>query len=315
MKKMKLLGLLLLTTISATMPVYANEYVDSTYSVDYENAETIDNKTKVYVTQSSEFSVTIPKTIILNGNKNSEKSGLYEVTVTGDIAGDEIINVVPDNTFLMSQSGKDDVTATIQQDKTEWKYNEFSTTAQGKITANDITAGSWEGEFYFDIFRSIETNEVLSATNLPAGIYNDDVILADWDSLDVNLAGYTEATTALTDGTSFFNVLSQYDNIDTVILPYGITAINERTFYNVQQNINVMIPDGVTYIAKNAFNGSGVHTIYVPVTVTKLDAYALSNNVNPLSVQYEGTEEQWSNITGVTSLGNRDVTVTYNVER
>ena len=71
--------------------------------------------TDVYFNQDSSFSVTIPKTVVLD----SQKTSAYTVTVTGDISSDETINVTPDSTFLMkgqsANNTKADVEATVIQ--------------------------------------------------------------------------------------------------------------------------------------------------------------------------------------------------------
>ena len=44
---------------------------------------------------------------------------------------------------------KDDVEATVTQNKTEWKFNEFETIGNGLISAEGLTSGNWQGSFYF----------------------------------------------------------------------------------------------------------------------------------------------------------------------
>ena len=58
--------------------------------------------------------------------------------------------------FALSSTNLKDVTATIEQDKTEWSYDqilndEFKIIGNGEIDAKDITAGSWNGNFNFNI--------------------------------------------------------------------------------------------------------------------------------------------------------------------
>ena len=75
----------------------------------------------VYATQGTSFNVTIPKTLILDGTNGS---GAYTVSVKGNIAGSDVIKVVPDSTFKMSQSGKRDIDTAITQSKTEFTYGD-----------------------------------------------------------------------------------------------------------------------------------------------------------------------------------------------
>ena len=115
----------------------------------------------VYAEVGSEFKVTIPKHIVLDG---VTKTGAYTVSVTGDIAGDEYISVIPDATFAMTQSGKADVTATVSQAVNKFRGDNYTsdlltdgtevlmaTGATGAIDAQDLTAGAWNGNFNFAI--------------------------------------------------------------------------------------------------------------------------------------------------------------------
>jgi hypothetical protein len=60
----------------------------------------------------------------------------------------------------MSQTGKDDVTATVTQTKNQFKNTEISTmqegvlvgtTTDGQVAATSLTAGEWSGVFNFTI--------------------------------------------------------------------------------------------------------------------------------------------------------------------
>ena len=104
------------------------------------------------------FSVTIPKRITLSGET---KSGAYTVTCTGAIGDSRYISVVPDSSFTMTQKGKADITATLQQitkfrsaDYTgslEADETEMGTDIEGTIHTPDLTAGSWNGTLNFKI--------------------------------------------------------------------------------------------------------------------------------------------------------------------
>ena len=164
MKKIKFLNLALATSLLFTsMPVSANtQYSDSTHevtNVDTPIAEDSNSNCDVYAELGSEFKVTIPKKIVLDG---ALKKGTYQVTVEGDIAGLEIVNVIPDSAVTLSSKDKADVIGTIAQDKTEWTYNEILSDnkilGNGEIDANKITAGSWNGTFNFNISLT-ETNQ------------------------------------------------------------------------------------------------------------------------------------------------------------
>lgn len=133
------------------------------------------NTVDVYATQGSSFQVTIPKTIILDG-ANGE--GAYSVKVTGNIGGEDVINVVPDASFKMSQAGKADVDTAVTQSGTEFSYAKGVTesgaqTETGAIKMATITAGKWAGQFDFDITSTVDTTLETSVGSVAADITND----------------------------------------------------------------------------------------------------------------------------------------------
>lgn len=139
-----LIGIILATDITPAYAATSVASVNETQTASSNEASSCD----VYAQLDSNFIVTIPKKITLDG---LTKKGSYTVNVNGDIAGYEKINVMPDESFALSSIGLSDVTALINQDKVSWKYNDFSTTGNGVIDANKISAGTWIGTFNFNI--------------------------------------------------------------------------------------------------------------------------------------------------------------------
>ena len=122
----------------------------------------ITEETRITVSKASEFEITIPKEIVLNGNTSSAD---YIINAKGDIAGDQILTIVPDSTFKMSEAGgKADITANITQPNTYYKYQDLlndGTNYIGHIETS-LTAGQWSGSFYFNInFSEIEPSETM----------------------------------------------------------------------------------------------------------------------------------------------------------
>ncbi len=153
MFKILSLGLVVISSTSNTIPVFAydvDENDNSIESVEYQNDKDKDfnNNTSVFAQLGSEYKVTIPKVVVLSG---ASKAAKYIVKVDGDIAGYETVNVVPDNSFSLNAKNKDTQEALINQDKTSWTYSTLGSNAKGSITANGITAGSWQGKFNFNI--------------------------------------------------------------------------------------------------------------------------------------------------------------------
>ena len=140
--------------------------------VEYQNSEEEDysTATNVYAVIGSTYQVTIPKTIVLKGNKNAASTATYKVDVDGDIAGNQYVKVQPDTTFKMQQAGKADVDATVEQTLVKYRSSGYNTTlvtgeakmavdnddviAEGEGTGTvsaTLTAGRWAGTFNFDI--------------------------------------------------------------------------------------------------------------------------------------------------------------------
>lgn len=157
-------GMIASTLGGTAMQVLA---ADTTTNVTY---ETIDSAATPMPTTSeclvtidggdSSFTVAVPKTI-----EGAGASGtlLYDVTVGGDIAGNEYVSVVPDESVTLKQTKKADVVATIAQDKKEWHVDEFDTVGKGEITYDGIKAGTYKGTFTFNI--DLKTDAPAEAAN------------------------------------------------------------------------------------------------------------------------------------------------------
>lgn len=118
-------------------------------------------KTEVETAQSATFTVIIPRQITLDGRKGQANDADYEVTVIADLPGDQVVNVVPDSSFKMSTKGKSDITATVTQEETKWSVAldgadalmaDAGVSKAGNVAIENLTAGSWKGQFDFHIF-------------------------------------------------------------------------------------------------------------------------------------------------------------------
>ena len=151
---------------------------NSIESVEYQNTkdEDFENFSVVYAELASIYKVTIPKALVLSG---VEKDTDYFVKVEGDIAGYEAISVIPDNSLILSTKNKENEIATINQNKTQWRYNDFAINANGNISAPGITAGKWQGTFNFYLSLDKVLGDVITlpedekfSLNLQYGDYN-----------------------------------------------------------------------------------------------------------------------------------------------
>lgn len=157
---------------SNVLPAYAADAVITENTLDGEdlsvNERNLEDITVTYK-QASSFFVTIPKTIVLDGWKQST----YSVKVSGDIDADQCVYVAPVDMiadtenidFYMkdqaSENAKDDVVASVTHNKFHWNSAEV---AEGYmqdnnlVSAPDLTAGAWRGIFQMEI--KLETHVV-----------------------------------------------------------------------------------------------------------------------------------------------------------
>lgn len=162
MNKNKILTAVMAGTMmmGSVLPVFAATSTPSitTDTVSKEEADASSTEvTEVTYAQSSTFTVTIPKKIVLGDTKISD----YNVNVKGDISSDKQVKVAPDASFAMKDQGavealrKGDVTATVTQDVKVWSSEEVckeeGTDKAGNVSATDLTSGTWAGTFEFSI--------------------------------------------------------------------------------------------------------------------------------------------------------------------
>ena len=170
-----------LLSISMVIPSFAtvteadDKIIITKDSLNNTETESVESQVTVYAEFDSYFNVIIPKTLILDGikDKDNKNTGYYTVSVNGDISGQEEIEVVPDESFLMSQVNKSDVTSLVDQTITHWTYDDLGTDAIGTVSTTDtLSAGSWNGVFYFNI-KLNEKGQVLGDMNLPDDLDDD----------------------------------------------------------------------------------------------------------------------------------------------
>jgi len=151
--------------MGSTLPVSAA--VTKTEEVAQEEADAAATRqTEVLYEQTSAFTVTIPKTIVLDGET---KAADYTVNVKGDISSDKQVSVAPQdaladvdgiNFHMVDQATvgtkKANVQADVTQAETVWSSAEVcvaetGTTKDGNVAASGLTSGSWKGTFTFNI--------------------------------------------------------------------------------------------------------------------------------------------------------------------
>ena len=243
-------------------------------------------QTEVFYNQESSFEVIVPKLVDLGADKFTN----YEVTVSGDISSDEVVKVVPEESFLMKdKSGttnlKADVEATVTQDKTEWIFNEFEIKANGNISAPNLTAGNWEGSFFFNIkldcynISVVAKNEAgedinASATYI-AGSEKENLLVSLVDEGFINSIDEVDALInvkaddfeGLADTT--FDVSGFASEGDEIVILHFDEAEQEWDYIGQETvNSNGLISGNFTSYSPVAFVKVTDNGEYVPVTLT-----------------------------------------------
>lgn len=144
------------------------------------------NETQVYLTiDDKDRVVSLPTTVILSGTPDAQGKyiGKYSVGVSGDMSGKKIVKVEPEATASLTQRGKNNVTASIAQDQVSFNTDDFKnkTVTNGSISADSLTAGSWNSNFNFNV--STEVNGVPAGYTL---LYKYDLSATKQD----NVAAY-----------------------------------------------------------------------------------------------------------------------------
>lgn len=101
---------------------------------------------------------------------------------------------------------------------------------------------------------------------------------------------------------------------EEIILPEGITEIPELAFYD-SDLVRFKVPDGVTSIGNGAFKYCyDLKEVTIPVSVTNIGENAFSYTSNLKNIYYDGTEEEWKQITMGSELPS-GITVRFNSVR
>ena len=79
-------------------------------------------------------------------------------------------------------------------------------------------------------------------------------------------------------------------------LPANLKSVKANILKNNSKVEQLTLPDGLTTLEDDAFVGANLFRIWVPDSVTSIGATAFNVNSWPLTIWYEGTQEQWDRI-------------------
>jgi len=100
---------------------------------------------------------------------------------------------------------------------------------------------------------------------------------------------------------AFYNCAS----LTNITIPSSVTSIESSTFEDCTSLTNITLPSSVTSIGGWAFsNCTSLTNITIPSSVTSIEVNAFSNCTSLENVYYEGTIEDWCNITFSSSDSN-----------
>ena len=205
--------------------------------------ETDSKPVEVTYDKSASYFVTIPKTIVLDSNKEST----YSVKVEGDIPSDKNVYVAPVDAisqtneidFYMHDQGtkntKADVVATVTHNKDTWDFEDAASgyeETNNSISALGLSSGNWKGTFNFNINLRDVANSGDDAN------YGEDVTLTS-----DNLATYGIANTG--------DVVIPSVVTDSGGVKHKVTSIGDRTFNECHGLTSITIPNGITSIGNN----------------------------------------------------------------
>lgn len=256
--------------LTATVNAFASDVTNQTLGKDTTSANTEINVSG----GESSFEYTLPKTIAVAADNNARIFFTYDVTIWGNLAGNDYVSIIPDSSFYLNQSGKLAITAEVTQVKTKFrdgKYiptlsaeealvnteeNKDNVVTTGTITANNVTAGIWSGTLNFNV--TLEDDRFDNA-----GLYD-----ANGNRLAVLTAEQVNSKTGNTSLAASVGV--DASNVYSAILPKGVTKVPSFAFYNCSNLRSVCIPKSVTTIENAAFAFCGLNSITIPKSITSI---------------------------------------------
>lgn len=107
-------------------------------------------------------------------------------------------------------------------------------------------------------------------------------------------------------------VVTFHDKLESVVIPEGVTKIANNAFTACTKLKSVVLPEGLTSIGKMAFwNCKSLESVVIPSTVTEIGSYAFSDCVNLKSVTLPKSFESQPDVVANIFDGCLNVVITY----
>ena len=259
-------------------------------------------KTQVSANVDSSAVVWLPTSVVLSGKANEQHkyTAEYGVRVEGNIAGNEKIKIVPDESVVLKQEGKEDITATITQEKQEFTYSDLkagaTSTSTGTITANSLSAGSWNGSFNFNVTFTNTEKELgkkIKSWDISKDRSNgDDVWLTYYDPSQIQTKVNKRKTRT--------SIVDKYENGTVVISGTGEMEedISQKYFYDYEK----LVSDHINKLKEQFPNcefyplGTGISTTDKFVYQGIKDVYNQKIKLLPDNPTFEDYKKVFGNI-------------------
>lgn len=267
--------------------------LDSTQNAQTVYAEVAESnsQSQVYLTvDDSTIVASLPTSITLSGNADSAGKyvGNYSISARGEVSGDKVVNIVPDQTNVsLSQKGKDNITANIEQQSASFSSDLLKDTAKttGSVSANKLTAGSWNSNFNFNITVD-KINAFYSSLDLAVADINAETVRTKNTQADL----YTSENA----------VCGVYKNIDNSYRIELYKDLDNQKTISINKDVEIDLNDHtINFVTGSGFvfnANSNVHH----GTINTVNAYSLSNLATTANFTIDNL-----NITSVVTEGNK----------
>jgi hypothetical protein len=228
---------------------------------------------------------------------------------------------IPQNTqvpYTITGISQDDIDLPLTGSTLSISYNGFIISSDLSTEGAETMVVTLDG-----ITPTVSASLVINDTSvfvspLDTTIYNSDGTLYNtagnplngnvpnnW-KLNQNIAGYVDIGTSVTTiGDNAF----RNNQLTSVTIPNSVTSIGTRAFY-INQLTSVTIPNSVTSIGSVAFETNpSLATVNSYTTRTSFSSNAFRTTASPLTIHARASDTTWTAGTGLSLLGNTNVTV------